>query len=269
MVRLVLIFTFLLSTKCFAEARQIRVYFLSRPDIKKTSLYPLEKTPQFSYSSLAQTENLKEREVECEPFGEGCFHPQLGYIEDQEKTMKAIKRKEYELKLKTINAEEVNLVTCDKDFYFDMYCGKAVKKGKTKPTPSNFELWVDVSSSLRQVDFSQDDSYCERRRLVAKLQDGCAGKLDVFTFNTSKKSLGTLENTCLNYGTNDGGRIVQWLKDTDAEQVVIITDVDEYTGEFREYLDLVNAEVIGMGVKPIFAENLYSYFDELKGFCSK
>lgn len=254
-------------SQCFAEARQIRVYFLSRPDIKKSSLYRFNNKPQFSFSELAQAENPED--VDCEPFGDGCFHPQLGYIEDQKKVMKAIEKKQAEIEVKTINAEEVNLINCDKDYYFDMYCGRAAKENKAESKPSAFELWVDVSSSLRQVDFSEDAAYCERRRLVAKLQDSCKGKLDVYTFNTSKKSLGSLESTCLNHGTNDGERIVQWLKDTDAKQVVIITDVDEYTGVFREYLDLTNAEVIGMGVKPIFAEDLFSYFDDLKGFCPK
>lgn len=269
MVKFALFLFFALTSQCFAEAGQIRVYFLSRPDAKKTSLYPVEATPRFTFSEVAQADPVNPEDFECEPFGDGCFHPQLGYIEDQKKVMKAIERKQAEVDVKTINAEEVNLINCDKDFYFDMYCGRASKVNKAQAKPSAFELWVDVSSSMRQVDFSEDAAYCERRRLVAKLKDGCTGKVDVSTFNTSKKSLGSLESTCLNHGTNDGGRIVQWLKDTDAKQVVIITDVDEYTGEFREYLDLVNAEVIGMGVKPIFAVDLFSYFDELKGFCPK
>jgi hypothetical protein len=267
LVRLIFLFTLFLSFDCFADARQIRVYFLSRPDLKKTSLYPIEKGPQFSFSQMAQADSFKD--VECEPFGEGCFHPQLGYIEDQKKVMDAIERKQQEVDVNTINAEEVNLITCDKEFYFDMYCGKAGKITKDQAQPSPFELWVDVSSSMRQVDFSQDDAYCERRRLVAKLKDSCSENIDVYTFNTSRKSLGMLENTCLNYGTNDGRRLVQWLKDTEAKQVVIITDVDEYTGEFREYLDLSNADIHGIGVKPIFAEDLYGFFDNLKKFCSK
>ncbi len=267
MVRLVFLIALFTTFECLAEARQVRVYFLSRPDLKKTSLYPMEGGPRFSFSLMAQTDTFKE--AECEPFGEGCFHPQLGYIEDQKKVMEAIERKEKEVDVKTINAEEVNLITCDKDFYFDMYCGKAAKINKEQSRPSPFELWVDVSSSMRQVDFSQDQSYCERSRLVAKLKDSCADNVDIYTFNTSRKSLGMLENTCLNYGTNDGRRLAQWLKDTDAKQVVIITDVDEYQGEFREYLDLVNADIHGIGVQPIFAEDLFGYFDNLKKFCSK
>ncbi len=257
--------SFIFSLSIWGDAGNIHVYFLSRPGVKGT-LHNLSPVPRFTYSAIAQV-NLKEEEFKCEPFGEGCFHPQLGYIEEQGKVMKARERKLKDVEVKTINAEEVNLIDCDKEYYFDMYCGQANKKNAQKSVPSHFELWVDVSSSMRQVDFSSDQSYCERRRIVAKLKDSCKGKVDIYSFNTSRKSLGQLENACLNHGTNDGGRIVKWLKQTDAKNVVIITDVDEYIGEFREYLDLVGAKITGIGVEPFFAENLYSSIDKFSSFC--
>lgn len=261
------LFTFILISisSAWADAGQITVYFLSRPDVQG-ALLDLSPAPPFSFSKLAQV-NLKEEDVKCEPFGEGCFHPQLGYIEDQEKIMKAQERKQKEIEVKTINAQEVNLINCEKEYYFDMYCGRAQKEKKNKLKPSDFELWVDTSSSMRQVDFSEEQSYCERRRLVAKLQDSCKGKIDVFTFDTSKKSIGSLEGSCVNRGTNDGARLVKWLKDTEAKSVVVVTDVDEYHGEFREYLDLVGATIIGIGVKPYFATNLYDDLSKFESFC--
>lgn len=254
------------SFPIFGDAENIQVYFLSRPSAK-ASLFNLEQAPHFSFSPLAQA-NLKEEDFKCEPFGEGCFHPQLGYIEDQEKVMKAKGRQLEDVELKTINAEEVNLIDCDQGYYFDMYCGQANKGSATKSKPSHFELWVDVSSSMRQVDFSTDQAYCERRRIIAKLKDSCKGKVDVYSFNTSRKSLGALENACLNHGTNDGGQIVKWLKQTDAKNVVIITDVDEYHGEFREYLDANGAKITGIGVEPFLAENLYSSLEKFTSLCS-
>ena len=265
MVKLLLVLLSIVSTTVLADAGQITVYFLSRPDAKG-ALLELVPGPQFSFSKLAQV-NLKEEEFKCEPFGDGCFHPQYGYIEDQEKVMKAIERKQAEVELNTINADEVNLINCEKEYYFDMYCGQAKKEKAAREKPSEFELWIDTSSSMRQVDFSEDQSYCERRRIVAKLQDSCKGKVDVATFDTSKKSLSGLENACTNRGTNDGGRLVKWLKLTDAKSVVIVTDVDEYTGEFREYLDLVGATIIGIGVKPFYATDLYSSLSDFEKFC--
>lgn len=256
----------LFSTNVLADAGQITVYFLSRPDAKGAILELIPNGPTFSFSPTAQV-NLKEEEFKCEPFGEGCFHPQHGYIEDQEKVMKAIERKQAEIEINTINAKEVNLIDCEKEYYFDMYCGQAQKKNKNVDKPSEFELWVDTSSSMRQVDFSQEQSYCERRRLVAKLQDSCKGKVDVFTFDTSRKSLSGLENTCNNRGTNDGGHMVKWLKLTDAKSVVIITDVDEYQGEFREYLDLIGANIVGIGVKPFYATDLFSALKDFQKYC--
>lgn len=259
----------LLSCSVWADAGQITVYFLSRPDVKGAILdLDIDSKPRFTFSKLAQA-NLKEEDYKCEPFGDGCFHPQLGYIEDQEKVMKAIERKQAEVEVNTINADEVNLINCEKEYYFDMYCGQAQKEKGKKQAPSDFELWVDTSSSMRQVDFSEDQAYCERRRLVAKLKESCKGKVDVATFDTSKKSLGMLENTCINRGTNDGARLVKWLKQTDARKVVIITDVDEYQGEFREYLDLVGATIIGIGVEPFYATDLFSKLSKFEAFCPK
>ena len=48
---------------------------------------------------------------------------------------------------------------------------------------------------------------------------------------------------------------------------MIVTDVDEYTGEFREYLDLVGATIIGIGVKPFYATDLYSSLSDFEKFC--
>jgi len=253
-VKALLITVFTLLSLSSLAVDSVTVLFLSRPKAA-INLYLQETQFKGLYTEY--------KEAECLPYGDGCFHPQLGYIMDQDKVHKSIAREETNIEVKTINAEEVSLINCEDSYYFDIFCGKA----KKEKAPANFELWIDVSSSLRQVDFSMEDNYCERRRFTTMMQKSCTSGLDVFTFNTSKKLMGSLDTLCLNHGTNDGGRMVDWLKGSKTKNVVIITDVDEYIGEFREYLDLIGAKVEGIGIEPIYAENLLDKVSSLQNNC--
>ena len=120
---------------------------------------------------------------------------------------------------------------------------------------------------MRLVDYSSDDAYCDRRRLVAALKKSCKNEMELSVFNTSKKRLSTLDNLCINHGTNDGERVVNWLKQTQAKHVIIITDMEEYIGEFREYLDGVNADIHGIGVKPLLSSQLIDVKKEFLEYC--
>ncbi len=257
--RSILLFSFiLLGLSAKAEVEKVDVYFLSRPTtVLNLPLF----TPLFKG---LYTENLTD--TECVPMGDGCFHPQYGYIEDKEKAKgKKIEAKPKEVQLKTINAEEVDLVDCDDEYYFDLYCGKA---GRRKATvPADVELWVDTSASMKLVDYSSEDAYCDRRRLVANLRKNCKKGIEVSVFNTAKKRLSTLDNLCINHGTNDGDRVVQWLKQTDTKHVIIITDMEEYIGVFREYLDSIGANIHGIGVDPLLSTELTDLEKEFVGFC--
>lgn len=264
---LVLLFFFFLSS-ARGEPRNIKVIFLSRADATSYIFEQIEKTLYpFWGNSLAQVDS-KEEDYECIPYGEGCFHPQKGYIEDDsEVKKKSTKPIEGQPETKTFNDEATQLVDCDKDYYFDMFCGKAKNKEKNKVSTEEYQLWIDISSSMKQVDFSKDEEFCERRRIAARLEDSCGSKVDIFTFNTSRQRANGLESTCLNYGTNNSEKLADWLKKSEVKSVVIITDVDEYTGPFREYLDQVGAEIEGIGVKPIYATDLGNFFDPLKSLC--
>ncbi len=206
MRKIVTILCFLLSISLCADPERIDVYFLSRPDAA-INLY----ITNLVFKGLFAQSNFED---DCVPMGDGCFHPQLGYIEDDGSAKKEKKpiespNKQDNVELKTINSEEVNLINCDDEYYFDLYCGKAKKIDK-KPE-SSVELWIDTSSSMRLVDYSSDDAYCDRRRLVANLKSSCKKEMGISVFNTSKKRLSTLDNLCINHGTNDGDRVVNWL----------------------------------------------------------
>jgi len=244
-----------------AEVQKIDVYFLSRP----SSVFTVPSFQTLFTGLYAQNgDNL-----ECVPMGDGCFNPQYGYVENKEKLKeKTLAPKPVKVEMKTINAEEVDLIECDSKNYFDLYCGRAKKNDHGQESDSvNFELWIDTSSSMRLVDYSSEDAYCDRRRLVALLRSDCKKDIEVSIFNTTKKHLGTLDNLCLNHGPNDEDRMVQWLKNSNAKHVVIITDAEEYVGAFREYLDIFGATIHGIGVKPLFASDLNRLKKEFLGFC--
>jgi len=243
-----------------AVAERVDVYFLSRP-LSAINL-PHNKV---QWHGLYAQNDPREK---CIPMGDGCFHPQLGYIENYEKEdSKKIEPLKKEVELKTINAEEVNLIDCDQGYYFDMYCGKANAQNAVNKAPSEFELWIDTSTSMRLVDYSSEDSYCDRRRFIASLKNNCKKELQVSVFNTAKKRLSTLDNLCINYGANNGEKVVSWLKSTQAKQVVIITDVEEYVGAFREYLDAIGATIHGIGVDPLLASELISLEKDFLKYC--
>ena len=262
LLSLVLLMTF--NHLGFAEVESIDVYFLSRPTGASIYSLPLFK-PQFKG---LYTQN--EMNEDCLPMGDGCFHPQYGYIEDEkdldQKKQEADIEKAKPIKLKTINSQEVDLINCDDEYYFDLYCGKA-KKEKAKQKTSETEIWIDTSSSMRLVDYSSEDAYCDRRRFVVNFRQSCKKDISFNIFNTAKKRLSTLDNLCINHGTNDGDRVVQWLKSSEAKHVVIITDMEEYVGAFREYLDSRGANIHGIGVDPLLATELVNLKEEFKAFC--
>jgi hypothetical protein len=240
----------------WASPESLEVVFLSRPQISSL-INILDSQPQL-------IGRFVQNDYECIPMGGGCFHPQLGIIEDPSKKAKPVV-KERPTQTKTINSAGTDLISCDEGNYFDIFCGRAKKE---KVEKSDFEIWIDTSSSLKQVDYSPDLKFCERRRLMSKVLEDCRGKVTVKTFDSNIRELGGLETLCLSKGMNDGKRMVQWLKESEAKKVIIITDVDEYVEEFREYLDLVNAKIVGIGTKFIQGTDLYgAYANKMIKIC--
>ena len=57
-------------------------------------------------------------------------------------------KKQKEVEVKTINAPETDLINCDKNSFFDIYCGKSKKPQRT----AKIEVWIDTSTSLKNID---------------------------------------------------------------------------------------------------------------------
>jgi hypothetical protein len=203
----------------------------------------------------------KVAELDCIPMGDGCFNPQSGFTETdkkeiQEKKPLKLQKPKDEIKIKTFNSLDTSLINCDKNYYFDMFCGKA--KGSVA-NGGEVEIWVDTSSSLRKMDYSKQPNYCKRRAFVKKAVEGCKGKVSVSVFNTTLKGMGDLSNICLNYGANDTDNIIEWVKQSKAKYLLVVTDIDELNGKLSEFLDEVGAKLHGTEVTDFTVSDLVKF----------
>lgn len=259
MKKLISLILLVASPFCMATPKRIEMIFLS-PSKTSVLLRMIEQINFYNeIKKVAQADNMDG----CQPMGDGCFHPQYGYIEKTPDVMKKpVLIGEDELKLKTINAIETNLINCDKGNYFDIYCGKS----KGFNVVFDTEVWFDTSSSLKTVDYNRDPDQCKRREFLELVAKGCKGKVDFSIYNTSKKQVGEYSSACLAYGTNDEKRLLTWMKDSTSNRLLIVTDIDEMSQEMQQFLSANGAKTIGDGVKAFTADDLVKYATEfIKG----
>jgi hypothetical protein len=258
---IVTIATCMLPLSAFATPQKIEMIFLS--PLKVSML--LEQMDR--YNKMKMSAHLAQAESErCVPMGDGCFHPQYGYIEKKE-TVKTkpnlLDEEERKVELKNFNSLETSLVNCDKNNYFDIFCGKE----KANTAPAEVEVWFAISSSLKTVDYNRDPEQCARRSFMEKVMAVCKGKVNVSVYNTSIKQIGDHSGACLAYGTNDQKRLLGWMKDSRARQLLIVTDIDEMSTEMRNFLESNGAKMTGDGVKAFTSNDLVDYAKEFTKMC--
>lgn len=237
---------FIFSLNTFALPEHVHFFFISGDGV---SLINSIEESGFNFSKYT-AKNVFDEEPECVPMGDGCFHPQIGYIE---KGTSGTKKKLEKVPNKTINAVDIDLIKCEDGNYFDIFCGKAKKESTTKAL---FEVWLDTSSSMRSVDYSKDPSYCERRIVARKFREGCGEKVNIQLFDTSLKEMGDLSSACVNYGLNDQKRLMRWIKDSTAKQLYILTDIDELSLELKDFLDSIPATIYGGDNRRFFMKDV-------------
>jgi len=256
----IIFFIFLIQFSAWAEPEKIEMIFLS-PKKLHSLLEIIKKIDELK--SWKGEMKISQIDLQnCVPMGDGCFHPQLGYLEGQEKK-DGPKLIDQEFKLETINAVEAQMINCEKDHYFDVFCGKAQKeKARAK-----VEVWFDVSSSLKTVDAGLNPDFCDRRSFMQKLIEECREGVSFSVYNTSKKEVGDHSQVCMNHGTNDEKRLLKWIKEMEAKQLLLITDVDELSKDLREFLDSKGAKIIGEDAKGFNSTDLVNYAKEFSKHC--
>lgn len=273
---------YMLSFNSYAAPEKIEMIFLSPHKVSQLLELIEKNQAEKALTLLAEGDSGEER---CIPMGDGCFDPQYGYMEKKPKavvdaTTAKIKMgvtappivpaaipipNDPDIQLKTFNAIETNMINCDKGNYFDIFCGKERAQGK----PAEIEIWFDVSSSLRSVDYNKDPDRCNRRTFMTKVMEGCKDKVRVSVYNTALKEIGDFSSVCLSYGTNDEAKLLQWIKDSSAKKLLIVTDIDEVSKAMRDYLDERGAKTVGDGVKAFNSTDLVNYASEFVKSCKK
>lgn len=246
-----------LPAAAMATPQKIEMIFLSP---LKVSMI-LELLDQ--YQNIKYSKAIAQNDMEnCTPMGDGCFHPQYGFIPKEEKKLPALDE-DKKLELKTFNAVETSLVNCDKDNYFDIFCGKT----RAATSFSEIEIWFDISSSLKSVDYNKDPEQCARRTFMEKVAQSCKGRIRASVYNTSIKEVGDHSGVCEAYGTNDQSRLIKWIKDSKARHLLVVTDIDEMSTEMRDLLESNGAKMTGDGVKAFTSSDLLEYAKDFSKLC--
>jgi len=253
-MKLILI-SFLFIQNLFAAPQSLEVWFLSAH--KKAQIENQLKDPPYIFRSMTA-------ELECQEMGEYCFDPQYGLYKKDD-VNKNVKFVEDIPSLPPAKSIDRNLINCDSKNYFDVFCGKARAEKKAS---YKLDLWIDTSSSMREMDFTDKQGECFRKSMVRRLDNKCKfnQEVNVMMFDTSIKQVGTMDSLCQNQGLNDQKRLIDWIERSDAKKLVIITDINEFQKEFADYVEAKGGKFRG-DKDPLVASELLDMVDDLSRAC--
>lgn len=247
----------------WAAPSVIEVWFLSAP---KTSY--LESILKEKTRSTKVAQNLQ-----CQQMGDYCFDPQFGLYKPgdtnlEEKVDAEIAAKDaIGTNIAPAKSIDRNLIDCDKNNYFDIFCGKA--KAVEADKASSFEIWIDTSSSMREMDYTDKEGGCYRKSMMKRLDDaGCGfnNKVNVMMFDISMKQAGAMDSLCLNIGLNDYKKMIDFIERSTAKKLIIITDIYEFHKEYADYLESKDAIIKG-DKGDLTAKDLLEQVDHLAKLC--
>lgn len=261
---------FLFSNFAIAKPDSFEVWFLS---IDQQAVFeqfvPAEKL-QWSYSQTAENGT-----PQCQPMGEYCFDPQIGlYKKDANLSARDTavdqsvvnKNKKYDF-LPAGDSINRNLIDCSKSNQFDIFCGKSRKRAA--PQNIKLEVWLDISTTMKQVDFKGFDQKCSRELFLEKMGESCPmnQKMKVYYFNEVRKEAGSFDRACISNGLNNMKRLLEDIKKVDRKRkLIIVTDIFEASNEFVSQIESMGGVVKGVD-NPIYARNLLTNFESLKALC--
>lgn len=255
------------SLSTWAMPKKFEIWFLS-PDTARSAIDSLPGEKGFLHSSLYAQSSLQ-----CQPMGDYCFDPQVGMYRPGEEPLESattdyraadeMENHGYERKA---TGEERKDAVCDKDNLFDLFCAKSKSEKKSE---AKFELWIDISSSMKQVDFPGFDQMCQRESFLRLLARDCSfnEKMQVYGFNEAKKQLGTMDSVCLNHGLNNRDRIIRDIKASDAKHLIVITDIFEADETLLNFVETSGGGSVKGVEKPMYAGDLKAQASGLRKKC--
>lgn len=227
---------FLFSQALWATPDELEVWFVTPP--ASTLRLDLLR-PTLSRTHLVAA-------ASCEQVGDFCLDAKTGAllprlsppVEEPE----AIEIPYQPLpQLPTASSLDRNLVNCEQTNAFDIFCGKA-KPEATAQKLSELEIWMDISSSMRSVDGTEE---CYRKKFLQGLFALCEkSKPKIQGFDVEIREIGIAES-CTNRGLNDAKKMMKWIEESKAKKLIVITDVYEFQSEFAAFLSEKNAKIKG------------------------
>lgn len=260
----IILLTLFIVTNAWSAPRNLEVWFLSTNTRAQILDY-------LNHYNQRKNVLVAEGKLQCQQMGDYCFDPQVGLYKRGEKS----KIEKVEVDYSSISGEsdyesiqhsngvERNMISCDKNSAFDIFCGKATQEASAK---HKLEIWVDTSSTMKQVDFEGYDKSCSRAMFLKALSKECSfpKKMNVHIFNTTKKQTDTLSSSCMNYGLNETQRLMKSIKETKIMNLIVITDIFEASSEFVGFIESLGGKHKGVE-KPLYAKDL----NELIGSTAK
>lgn len=219
----------------FAFPKELEVWFLSEEPTLFQRAYSLnyKNIEELSMKLvLLQNGNFHGK---CEKHGNLFFHPQLGLHEHG--NTHSIPLSSTENSKFNNDFSQSTLITCDsKNFkHFDYFCGKQSKTNLAQSSglAKKIEVWVDTSSSFRRVD-PHLDSGCHRKNFMDFFKKN--SKINFYSYDIVKKEIVNSNYLCKNIGGNDSDRLLNWIKQSSANYLLIITDISELDSKFDSFI---------------------------------
>lgn len=264
LVKNFLLFLFLIPAISFAGPKKYEVWFLS-----------IDKNENIKTSLNLDLRFSKQIALGCQEMGEYCFDSQVGlYKPDgnggilQEVDSSVVTEKENLKQLESARSLDRDMIKCEDNYEFDIFCGKAQKVTKSKP--AKVQLWIDASSSMKQIDFQGFEEQCYRESFARLVENKCelGSKLEIKSFNETKKQMGTFHDLCTNYGLNKTKNLLEELESIDADYAVIVTDIFEAHEDVINFVERSNGRGRIRGIDtPLYAKDLKGLVKEVTSQC--
>jgi hypothetical protein len=261
--------------KALAIPDKIEIWFVSPPRtgiISKKEFIKQYLRSIFVSSAYAKSEVIDYKDKGFRQVDDYYFHPQFGLYKPKEEVVEIKENKNVKKndnKKSGVSIYEDNILECDPKNTFDLFCGGKIPKSSPKSN-NDYQIWVDVSSSWRAVDESRDGE-CFRKSFIKRVRNKCEHiNVGVYTYNTSKKQLGGLDNLCMNYGLNNSKTLVRWISKTKAKKLIVITDISEFDTTLSDFMDENSVKARGeVPGDEIFAKDIVNMFKIVNNNCKK
>jgi hypothetical protein len=154
-----------------------------------------------------------------------------------------------------------DVITCDpKNYQQSIFCDNKSTEEKNIMTRP-IEMFIDISSSFKLID-PPINTRCARLDFLEKVLSSCGKKISFYVYNTKRSLMNNKNEVCGITGNNDGERLLNWVRSSSAQKVILITDTFEMQKKFFDELKKMGAKFHGDKAGERFqAADLLKYVD--------